>query len=115
MFGQIHRKGPLRGLECDLSCGAPVGSGPPGLHPKMEPKNLLLFGPFRMPKREHFGAILGGKIGRKRRRDEVGRQKCDFSKKCVFPEREHDFEGHSRMGIDQKWLQDTLKRQLFRS
>ena len=68
-----------------------------------------------MPKRELFGAILGGKIGPKRRLDEVGREKSEFSKKCVFSWREHDFEGEARMEIEQKRLHGALARQLFRS
>ena len=68
-------------------------AGRPCSRLKIDRKNMLLFGPSRMPKRELFGAILGGKIGPKRRLDEVGREKSEFSKKCVFPWREHDFEG----------------------
>ena len=76
---------------------------------------MSLFGPSRVPKREVLGAILGEKIGPKRRLHEVERQTSDFCQKCVFRGRQHYFEGPPRMEIEQKRLEAALERQLFRS
>ena len=68
-----------------------------------------------MPKRVLWGGILGSFFALFRSRIALGHKKCDFSQMCVFPRREHDFEGQQRLKIDQKRVQEALGEVFFAS
>ena len=68
-----------------------------------------------MPKRVLWGGILGSFFALFHSRIALGHKKCDFSQMCVFPRREHDFEGQQRLKIDQKRVQEALGEAFFSS